>query len=77
MSDQPRKPYVPITSTPYGEPDPARVGVTRMEPCFEHFCSVCGAGAGFGFGGDFAAGQPGIWACSAHRSAVERKWKGR
>jgi hypothetical protein len=52
-----------------------RVGVTRMDPIFEHFCLACGAGASFSFGGDFAAGVPGLWSCVAHRDQAERKWK--
>ena len=75
MSDPFSPPYRPISATPYGEADPQRVGVSRMDPIFEHFCAVCGAGAPFGFGGDFAAGVPGLWACTAHRDQVERKWK--
>ncbi|MBP0492895.1 hypothetical protein [Roseomonas indoligenes] len=67
-------PYKPVSSTPYDQPDPARVGVTRMNP-FEHFCAVCGAGAGFGFGGDFMRGEPGLWACMKHRAEVEQRWR--
>lgn len=75
MSDPVYRPYSPVSATPYGEADPQRVNVSRLEPIFEHFCAVCGAGAPFGFGGDFAAGVPGLWSCAAHREPVERRWK--
>ena len=77
MSDNPFFPplYKPISSTPYAETDPARVSVTRMDPIFEHFCAVCGAGAGFGIGGDFASGVPGLWVCMEHKTEVEKRWK--
>jgi hypothetical protein len=75
MFDPFSRSYSPISATPYGEADPKRVGVTKMDPIFEHFCTVCGAGASFGFGGDFAAGVPGVWSCAAHRDQVEKRWK--
>ncbi|WP_338662652.1 hypothetical protein VQH23_21185 [Pararoseomonas sp. SCSIO 73927] len=68
-------PYKPVTATPLDRPDPARVGVTRMTPCFEHFCAVCGRDGGFGFGCDFMRVEPGLWACSEHRDEVEGRWK--
>jgi hypothetical protein len=74
MSDLPAEPYSPVTAMPYHQPDPQRVGLTRLEP-FEHFCAVCGAHGPFGFGGDFSAGVPGIYACLPHRAEVERRWK--
>lgn len=49
------------------KPDPQRVSVTRFDPCFEHFCSVCGMGATFGFGGSFMEEQADIWVCLPHR----------
>lgn len=74
MSDQPSKPYLPVSSTPYGRPDPQRVGVVRLDP-FEHFCAVCGAHGAFGFGGNFAGGVPGLYACTEHRAEIEKRWK--
>lgn len=57
------------------KPDPQRVSVTKFDPCFEHFCSVCGAHGDFGYGGDFSAGILGLYACTAHRSEVEKRWR--
>jgi hypothetical protein len=74
MSDLPAKPYAPVSTIPHTEPDPQRVGVTRLDP-FEHFCGVCGAHGDFGFGGDFSAGLPGLYACHGHRAEVEKRWK--
>jgi len=69
MSDQPYRPASPV---PYSQADPQRVGMIRQEP-FEHFCAVCGAYGSFGFGGDLT--NPGIWACTAHKGEVEKRWK--
>jgi len=74
MSDQPVRPYRPASAMPYDKPDPQRVNMTRWEP-FEHLCSVCGANEPFIFGGDFAAGVPGLYACGTHRVEAERRWK--
>ena len=50
--------YRRLTTTPEDRLDPARVGVVRMVPGlpFEHFCAVCGASGGFGFGSDHNRG---------------------
>jgi hypothetical protein len=51
---------------PYDHPCSARRGVIRRpRGRFEHFCAVCGAWGGFGYG--VAGAQPGRWYCLAHR----------
>lgn len=44
-----------------------------------HLCDVCGADAPYGFGDsrhELRGGQSMLWACGAHRDAVEAKWRG-
>jgi hypothetical protein len=58
---------------PFDQPNPARVGLIRMQP-FEHYCAVCGRYAAFGFGCDFIKREPGTWYCGEHRIEGERRW---
>lgn len=58
---------------PFDQPDPARIGLIRMQP-FEHYCAVCGRYAAFGFGCDFIKREPGTWYCGEHRIEGERRW---
>ena len=61
---------------PYDQPCPVRCGVIRYpQGRFEHFCAVCGAWGGFGYG---AIGkEPGRWYCFAHRPASEPRIRAR
>jgi hypothetical protein len=55
---------------PYDEPCPARRGVIRRpHGRFEHFCAVCGAWGGFGYG--ITGEQLGRWYCFTHRPTSE------
>ena len=75
--DENRPPYRPLTDTPVDQPDERRRGVVRVEPGqpFEHFCPDCGRWGTFGFGSDSIKGIPGVWYCTEHREAGERRWK--
>jgi hypothetical protein len=75
--DENHPPFRPLTDTPVDQIDDRRLGVVRVEPGqpSEHFCPECGRWGTFGFGGDLLKGIPGVWYCSEHREAGERRWK--